>query len=363
MKRYIDFQSESWPDRTDGCMQAARWEACVEGLGDQTPCAGVIDAYPIDLLTELIAEGWVSVPHAPSDMLLRRAARRQIADTLEDDIDCLSPEEHTLVERMLIGDGRVFLETVREFEAAYTLRLRLWCDVGVYQDRPCTRLDDGLMEALPKALMRTEHMERRGRIFVFDGMVHGLLYLTGFLDDRIPTQRFVHEVLQMEETPETLRLARNYLEASFDCCVMAGCTLLLHEALAAPESFVGMLASQGAFQLPPVTPSQLAGSMNGLLPEESQADQKLRLALSGALRPEYEPDQAASDLRMLAKQGASLHVLRDVMASMLCVLPTQHMENALMEMSVRIPRWVNPASWTAGGQHITPHGMAMGRLH
>ncbi len=345
MKRYIDFQNEGWPDRTNGRMQAARWEACLEGIGDDPPCSGVIDSWPIDQLGELIAEDWVSVPHVTTDVLLRRAARRQVMATLKDDLDCLSPEEHTLVERMLIGNGRVFLDTLREFEAAYTLRLRLWCDIGVAHERPCVRLDSGLMRALPRLIMRQEHQERRGRIFVFDGMIHGLLYMTGFLDDRLPRRRFVEEVLQADETPETLRLARNYLEASFDCSHVAGCNLLLHEALAAPESLVGTLAAHGAFQMPAVTSEQLIGSMNGLLPEETASDRKLRLAIAGALRPEWEADEAASDLRMLIKQGAPMDVLRSALARMLCVLPTAHMEDVLHELSCQTPCWISP--WTA----------------
>ncbi|MCL1964762.1 MAG: hypothetical protein FWF69_06850 [Firmicutes bacterium] len=360
MKRYIDFQEESWPDRARAQMQAARWEACLNGISSQAPCAGVIDAYSIDLLTELIDEGWVNVPHAPSNMLLRRAARRQVMGTLKDDADCLSLQEHTLVERMLIGDGRVFLGTVSEFEAAFTLKRRLWCDVGVFQERPCCRLDGALIQALPEILTRACHMERRSRIFVFDGMMHGLLYLSGFLDDRLPKQRFIEEVLQTRHTPETERLARNYLEAAFDCTAVAGCNLLLHEDLAAPESLVGTLASQGGFQLPSVTPNQLAGSMNGILPEELPAHQKLSLALRGALRPELDPEEAAGDLRMLLKQGATLEVLHDVMAGMLCVLPTAHIENALLEMSVRTPRWIAP--WSAVGRHFSVR-RNVGRLH
>ncbi len=361
MKRYIDFQNEGWPDRTDGRMRAARWEACVDGIGSDPPCAGVIDTWPIDLLSDLISEGWVDVPHAPSDFVLRRAARRAISATLADDADCLAPQEHTLVERMLIGDGRVFLETVAEFEAAYTLRMRLWCDVGVHTDRPCARLDTELMRTLPELIMRREHAERRQRLFVYDGMMHGLLYLTGFLDDRLPRRRFIEEVLQrQDETPASLRLARNYLEASFDCCAVGGCTLLLHEAVATPEAMVGSLAAHGLPPQPSVTPSQFAGCMNGLLPEESATDEKLRLALDGALRPEYEPDEAASDLRMLVKQGATYPVLRDVMAGMLCVLPTAHMENALLEMSRQTPRWITP--WMAAPPARAAGG-SLGLLH
>ncbi len=360
MKRYIDFQNESWHDRTEGRMQAARWEACLDNLGNEAPCAGVIDAWPIDELSDLITEGWVTVTRAPSDYLLRRAARKAVMASLQDDVDCLAVEEHSLVERMLIEDGRAFLETVSEFEAAYTLRLRLWCDVGVYQERPCACLDAKLMEALPALLMRREHAQIRSRLFVYDGMIHGLLYFSGFLDDRLPRQRFVQEVLQREETPETLRLALNYLEASFDCCAISGCNLLLHGSLAVPETLIGSMAAFCDILQPFVTPNQLAGSMNGLLPEESVVDEKLRRALSGALRPEYSPDEAANDLRMLVKQGAPFKVLKDIMSGMLCVLPTGHMESTLREMSLQTPRWIS--SWATGmlGKAV---GNSFGLLH
>lgn len=361
MRRYIDFQHESWPDKTDARMQAARWDMCLSGLSGDAPCAGVIDTATIDFLTELIDMGWVDVPQAPSDMMLRKAARRAVLGTLADDADCLSPEEHTLVERMLIGDGVALLETVSQFEAAYTLQMRLWCDIGVLSGMPAVCLDPVLAEALPEAIMTQRHKERRARIFIFDGMMHGLLYMTGFLDDHLPMQRFVAEVLMEAESAYTMRLARNYLEASFDSDVIAGCTLLLHPSLAAPESLVQQLAAQRIPGLPPVTPSQLVGSMNGLLPEESQTDEKMQLALSGALRPEYVADEAVQDLRMLIKQGAPLSVLHDVMAGMLCVLPTEHMQNALLEMSQLTPRWVAPLAMPPQMHGAAPQ--SMGLLH
>ncbi len=360
MKRYIDFQNESWHDRTDGRMQAARWEACLEGLGEDAPCAGVIDAWPIDQLSDLIVDGWVTVTRAPSDYLLRRAARKAVMASLRDDVDCLALEEHSLVERMLIDEGRAFLGTVSEFEAAYTLRLRLWCDVGVYQGRPCACLDAKLMEALPGLMMRQEHAQVRSRLSIYDGMIRGLLYFSGFLDDRLPRQRFVQEVLQKEETQETLRLALNYLEASFDCRAIGGCNLLLHESLAVPETLIGSMAAYCDMMQPYVTVSQLAGSINGLLPEESVLDEKLRRALAGALRPEYSLDDVANDLRMLVKQGAPFDALKDVMAGMLCVLPTGHMENVLREMSLQTPRWIS--SWATGMQGKAA-GNSFGLLH
>lgn len=340
MKRYIDFENEDWPDRTEGRMQAARWEACMEGLGDWPPRAGVLDAAGVDLLSDLIDEGWVSVEPAVSEKKLRRNARNAVMASLADDLDCLSAQEHTLVERMLIGEGLVYLDTVPEMEAAYTLRMRLWCDIGMHDREPCARLDKELAQALPALLMSPRHAQRRSRLYVYDGMIHGLLYLGGYLDHRLPIQRFIEEVLQDVKSPQTLRLARNYLEASFDLCVIGGCTLLLHPAMAATEALNDVLRRQGALYQPSVTTGQLMGSMNELLPEEMPVDQKLQLALAGALRPEYEPQEAAADLRLLIKQGAPFSQLRDVMAGMLCVLPTPHMENTLLEMSCLTPRWI-----------------------
>ncbi len=367
MKRYIDFESESWPDRTYERMQAARSEKCVAQMGGGAPGSGVIDVLPMDELRTLLRAEWVQVPLVGSDLLLRRSARRQMMATLQDDVDCLSLCEHTLIERMLIGGGLVYLETVAELEAALTLRLRLWCDVGTIQDEPVCKLDKALMRALPRLMMREEHRLRRERIFVLNGMLSGLLYLTGFLDDRVPRRRFIGEVLAQPETPHTRRLARNFLEASFDCTRIADCNLLLHGALATPEALVGMLAAQSGYRPPSITPQQLAGSMNGLLPEEAATDQKMQLVLKDALRPEYTPQDAAFELRMLIKQGAPMEALRTAMARMLLVLPTQHMESALLEMSCQASRWVAPWMGTPtaapSSRMAAAAHSAMGMLH
>ena len=203
MKRYIDLQSAGWADKTAGRIREARREACLAAFGSEAPCAGVIDTQPMETLETLIAAGWTLVPSAPGDLLRRKAARRAVMESLADDADCLAPEEHTLVERMLIGDGAAYPETAKEMEAALTLRLRLWCDVGMKGGRPCAQLDGALLEALPGVMMRPMHHDRRSRIFIFQGMIGALLYLTGFLDSRMPRDRFIAEVLDAVQTPET----------------------------------------------------------------------------------------------------------------------------------------------------------------
>lgn len=340
MKRYVDFASDGWADRTDSRMQATRWTACVDGMGTRPPDAGVIDDYPEEVLRALVEEGWTrGVQTDETGDAYRLAVREAVLETLKDDADFLAAEEHTLVERMLIDDGSVPLETVAEMEAAYTLRMRLWCDLGMLDGEPTARLDAQLMRLLPELLMRKEHHEHRERLFVFDGMMHGILYIVGYLDDRMPRRKFIEEVLRTEPSPWAERIARNYLEASFDMHPQAGGSCLVHEALADPADAIAQVQAP---ELPEVTPGQLAASMNGLLPEEQMPDEALQRAIVGALRPEYEPYEAASDLRFLAKQNVPMGTLEEIMASMLVVMPTEHMHGALRDLRHHTPRWYLP---------------------
>lgn len=359
MKRYIDLQNAAWADKTASRIREAKREACLAAFGSEAPCAGVIDTQPMEMLEALIAAGWTVVSSAPGDLLRRKAARRAVMDSLADDADCLSPEEHTLVERMLIGDGAAFPETAKEMEAALTLRLRLWCDVGLCGGRPCARLDGALLDALPGVMMRPMHHDRRSRVFIFQGMIGALLYLTGFLDSRMPRERFIAEVLGASPTPETLRLARNHLEASFDMIALEDCSLLLHEALAQPEQLVRTLSAYGAAALPDFGSNKLMGAMNGLLPEEASLESRLKRALRGALRPELDVGDAAEDLRLLVKQGAPASGVREALCAMLCVTPGTELSALTDELCRATPGWLPPFGASAQGAG----GAAAGVIH
>ena len=63
-------------------------------------------------------------------------------------------------------------------------------------------------------------------------------------------------------------------------------------------------------------------------------------ALYGALRPEVDEDEALEDLRMMAKQGATLEEMREVLEGMLCVLPTPRMLSALRQLHLQTVRWI-----------------------
>ena len=80
--------------------------------------------------------------------------------------------------------------------------------------------------------------------------------------------------------------------------------------------------------------------MTEKLPEEVPLHERMCGVLRGALRPEFDLGEAAEDLRMLAKQGVSLHEMEEVMAAMLTVLPTQPMKDALKMLYQCTPHWM-----------------------
>jgi hypothetical protein len=118
--------------------------------------------------------------------------------------------------------------------------------------------------------------------------------------------------------------------------------LLLHPGLADPEHLLSSLAKLSPIEIQ-LTREMMLGGMNGILPEEVASCEAMRGELTGAVRPEDDEEDALEDLRMMAKQGASIDEMREVLESMLCVLPTPRMLNALRQLHLQTVRWMGMA--------------------
>lgn len=359
MKRYFDFQSMDWSDKLMMRMEEMRWDACLALFPQREPGDGVIETAESQELMVLCQQHWQNVPFKTDSKTLRKSARQAVVQNLERDADTLSVKERTLLEKILISGGKSALESSVEMEAALTMRMRLWADVGIADGEPWVALDSSLIEPLSAALMRTEHFERRMRIFTFDAMVNGLLYITGFLEAEVLVQRFIAQVLGEEDSWEARRRARCFMEASYDCVTVSGGMLLVHEGLAAPEKLIRKMSRSGA-QPPEVTPEAMMGSLNGLLPEEAASSERLSLSMQGAMRPEYNTMEATLALRLLTKQGAPFEALKDALMTMLCVMPTRHMLDSLKEMYRSTPRWDCPGLEKMAGPEILSSRSAPG---
>jgi len=253
--------------------------------------------------------------------------------------DCLSHEEHELVERALILGGSAQIEDALELEAAQALSLRLWASVGLVSGRPYVELERPVLEPVAKAFAREEHEMTRRRLMAFSAGLTGMLYRVGAMDDRQPQLALLREVLSGRGDDETMmHLARRYLWASYDCVDYSGGVMLVHAALADPTHLIGS-ARRRSLMLMPVQTELCAD----ILPEEIPLQQAIERAIAGALRDGFQAQDVARNLRFLCKQGAPVSAMEEVLQSALIVYVSPAMRGALQNMYYRMPKWIECA--------------------
>lgn len=334
MFRSEEWHSADWTERTLYAMRERRFSERVALLSELTPQT----IFHMDMreLTTRIEGCWQDIPRKPMRAQQVTAAQEVILGTIERQADCLSQEEHALIERMLILGGSARITDLQELDAAEALSLRLWADVGMLEGVPTVRLFDDVTQPLARAFARPEHTKLRMRLFSFQATLCAALYLAGVIDDRTPQMLFTQQVLCSDESDEeALQLARRFLWASFDCVDYEDGVLLVHSAVSEPHK----LARGRRPQIEKFTAHELLGGMQGILPQEEPLEEALVSAIDGALRKGMDAQECAQSLRLLSKQGAPIEALREVLSSMLMVYCTPIMQTALEDMHYGVVRW------------------------
>lgn len=332
---------EHWSDKTMSVMRERQLEACQDRLY-RCPANGIFDELCEDEVRTLYTFSYYAKElrrKMPSQEELREMVLKNV--TLE---ACyLSPGEDNLIKRILRGGGEAYLDDWDEISAAEALISRLWCSLQI-EDEDYARLTlaPELAEPITQAMLAPQYTRIREQLFAFDATLHSLLYLSGFLHASVPLTQFL---LQKKKKSDgaTSRMIGRYLRAAFDYTETPdGEMLLLHPGLADPEHLLSSLS-----KLPPIeiqlTREMMLGGMNGILAEEVASCEAMRGVLVGAVRPEYDEEEVLEDLRMMAKQGASIAEMREVLESMLCVLPTPRMLNTLRQLHLHTVRWMGMA--------------------
>ena len=330
---------ERWCDKTMSVMRERQLEACQDRLS-RCPADGIFGVLCADEADRLFRFSYYAKEfkaHKPRLETLRALVKSRA----EKEACYLSPREDELVKRMLMGEGETYLEDWDEISAAEALISRLWCTLQVNDEENARLiLSPELRGPVTQAMLSAEYNQIRARIFSFDATLHSLLYLAGFLHASVPMAYFD----QKEQDDLTAVLLGRYLRSAFDYTETEdGEILLLHPGLAEPDHLLSRLSCMKPQEVR-ITREMMLGGMNGILPEEVASCEALRGALRGAVRPEYDEEEALEDLRMMAKQGADLTEMREVLESMLCVLPTPRMINALTQLHLQTVRWLGMPS-------------------
>lgn len=265
------------------------------------------------------------------------ALREKVMEYLPYEACLLSPEEDALVKRMLVNDHQVLLSQWQEISAAEALIARLWCTLEISDDDTATlKLHPDLAEGLTAAMTSETYAKMQNRLFSFSATLHSLLYLSGFLHATVPATHFCSVA---DDIPHAETFIDRFLRASFDYTKAGSEMLLLHPGLADPNHLLMNLSGLKPSHVH-LTEEMMLGGMNGILPEEVASTENMRGMLQGAVRPEMDENEVLEDLRMMAKQGASMDEMKEVLESMLCVLPTPGMLSALHQLHLQTVRWM-----------------------
>lgn len=327
-----------WREKTIEAMHRRRFEQQVA----QLPPLGSLRLAELSprALERKLEICWQAVERKPMRTQQLSQVWKSVISGIDLQADCLSGDEHELVERALILGGSVLIEDAQELEAARALSLRLWASVGEISGRPYLELETPILEPAARAFARPEHEDVRNRLDGFQAWLTGTLYRAGAIDDRQPQQILLRDVLpESQDREQRAHLARRYLWASCDCVDYSGGVLLVHSALADPQHLAAC-ARRRLHDALPVYAEYAAD----ILPEEIPLQRALEYAIRGALRDGCRAEDVARDLRFLCKQGAPLDAMEDVLQSALIVHVSTGMRAALANMYYRIPKWIQSAS-------------------
>ena len=329
-----------WCEMTMSMMREKQFEACERRLFAHPGVSLFADEATDADAQQLLSGSFEDYKgRGKTELVTLDNLRRKVADRLPQEAMYIGVGEMQLLERLLIGNGELLLGEWDDIGAAEALVRRLWCSFTAKGDEWTLHLPRALHMPLMNAIHTPEAFSARERLFRFDATIHGLLYIAGLLHSAQPIGVFIQEVMRQND-PVAMEVARSYLQANFEYVMDAnGDLILLHPGLADPYRMFGMQPVEGIFTME-LSQELIAGGMNGMLPEEVPLHEAMCGALHGALRPEYDLVDAAEDLRMLAKQGVSLPEMESVLASMLTVLPTEKMKDALKQLYLCTPHWM-----------------------
>jgi len=325
-----------WREKTIEARQKRRFERMTQ----QLPPLGAsrLEALLPTAFERKLEHCWQDVEKKPMRAQQIGEVWKSVLHNIGMQADCLSHEEHELVERALILGGCAQIEDMQELEAARALSLRLWASVGLVSGKPHIELERPVLEPVAKAFAREEHEQTRRKLEVFSAGLTGMLYRMGAMDDRQPQQVLLRDVLGGHADDETMmQLARRYLWASYDCVDYSGGVMLVHAALADPTHLITASRRRNSLFL---LPQSEAYAQIDILPEEIPLQRDLERAMAGALRDGFLAQDVARELRFLCKQGAPLAAMEEVLQSALIVYVTPGMRGALKNMYFQTPKWI-----------------------
>ena len=323
-----------WTDRTLSVLRASRLEACekeLAGLGGH----GLFDADTTDLDAErLFDESFFAEEEKEPRLHTIEELRVRVLSQFPAEMGLLSPEEYDLTVKLALFGGEMPIYDWNDLIPARSLIRRMWC-----RARP----ERGNWIRMPRqicvaALLMQASEEMKTVRDVATGImdtVDNTLYLAGMM----PAETVMKDMtfrLQGSLAADKPELYTRMIKSSFETMLSReGRLMLVHPGLAEPRS---LIQAENGFSagLDQGSMTDLYGSLMDL---EDPMYERLLSLIQDVCRPEAGPEDTVEDLILLAKQGAPVAEMREVLGTKLMCLPTEEMTEALREMHQRIPKW------------------------
>lgn len=338
---------QDWCEKTMSVLREKQFEACERRLSAY-PSIALFSPFATDADAQSLKEcSFYDNEPGNEGLATIGGLREKVLELLPSEALFLSNGESVLLERLLVAHGHIASDNWDDIAAAEALARRLWCSFSAEGEEWSLDLPEALQEPLLRAFNDPLYTQAKARLFRYDATIHGLLYIAGFLPSSQPLAFFLKDVMRRDDAG-AINVAYRYMKASFEYFADTDrAIILVHPGLADPNRLIVMMGLGGEITLT-LNEETLAGGMNGLLPEEEPLHETMRFSLEGFMRPEWDAEEAAEDLRILAKQGVSLDEMAEVMASVICVRPTPVMKAALRALHGGTPHWIG---MTANLQH------------
>ena len=338
MQREIHTPSLAWPDKTMSVIQQRQLEACEERL-NALPDFGVFDGCTDANVEELwrISYDAQEEPHAFS-LHSAEGLAKHILDRLDLEAELLTYAEYEMVQRLVVGFGRVEIEDWNEVSPAESLVRRLWCTVQREDDRDFLCMSEPVLQRVALLFQNDAHQLARDQIQRFGWSVICALNVCGMIyaDDAMAC---FHEQIHSADVAGLHRLLTRMLRIAFDYTYTpSGEMVLLHPGMADPDRSMHLLRHIH------VADYEIADAENAsqflISDAERSASEMLYGLIQDSTRPEFHPGMAVEDLRLLAHQAVSFETLTEVLAARLAVRPTRDMLDALRVLQRVTPDFI-----------------------
>lgn len=346
MFREINYRHLHWSQKTFTAIRTSEADLYEKRLRALPNTDVFDDSCSVTDAEKLFAASFFAVEENVADTLLTAEdIRKKVLRHFPSELSLCSVPEHEMLVRLIFTGGSTSLKTDQDICTAWSLARRLWIRI-----EPAAE-DENLRITLPPRILTTAviilagdtHRDVRSCVETVDDSVSRTLYLYGFMQVSGPMGHLKQLVYSlMPDIPNYIY--DRFFQSSFTCFIgHSGNFLLLHPALAEPESFIvpGDPMEDAVVNMDPDS----IQSVNQQLEAQEQPlyDQLFGL-IHNACRPELPPEDAVEDLILLSKQNVPYSGLTEALNNMLAGIASGDMLLALRNIHERIPRWISMSS-------------------